>query len=217
MSLFLLCSALAFAGDQKAPEAKATKAPEVKNLTPSAPHVLRPLRPTTHPMDPALSEGDIENFQDLYVNPSTIAATLRPARAKGEGKENLPIANRTTGWVDVWINSQKIGRIGPLTTARINNVAAGDYHVTFDVENTQFQYSEVTPTLVDSTALAPGNVRANVANKAGYKKPGFDTAGKSASGKLKGYELPYGLTFEMPEMSPNNAPENTPAESTGQE
>ena len=131
MSLFVLCTALAFAGDQKEPEAK--------SLTPSTPYSLRPLRPTTHPMDPALEAGPVENFQDLSVNPETIAASLKPATAKGDGKENLVLANRTTGWVDVWINKQKIGRIGPLTTARIKNVAAGTYHVTYDVEHTQFQ------------------------------------------------------------------------------
>ena len=195
MSLFLLCTAIAFAGDNKSPE--------VKNLTPSTPYAQRPLRPTTHPMDLALTEGPIENFDpNLACNPKTIASTIKPAKAKGDGKENLHIDNRTTGWVDVWISGEKIGRLGPLTTGRINNVAAGDYHVTFEVEDTQFQYSEVTPTSPSSEALAPGNARANVANKAGYKKPGFDTKSALPSGKLKSYELPTSEEAVSPGTTP---------------
>ena len=41
----------------------------------------RPLRPTTHPGDPALSDSPVENFQKLYCEPSSIAAVLSPATA----------------------------------------------------------------------------------------------------------------------------------------
>ena len=103
-------------------------------------YVNRPLRPTTHPKDPALSTGNLENFQRLFIN----ERNLKIAPNKGTEKPNkmsLPVVNRTTAWVDITISGQKIGRIGPLTTGVIHNVAGGEYDVTYTVEHMQYALS----------------------------------------------------------------------------
>ena len=81
----------------------------------------RPLRPTTHPADPALSEGDLENFQRIFVDPATIIDSLKPSTA-GEGTGHLYIRNEYNGWVDVTVSGTKIGRIQPFTTAALHGV-----------------------------------------------------------------------------------------------
>jgi hypothetical protein len=150
----------------------------------------RPLRPTTHPADPALSEGLTENFQRLYVSPENISKQLKPQKSDGSGLETLPILNRTTGWVDVEVNGTKLGRIGPLTTALIHNVEAGEYLVSLMVENTQYTYTESFNTLILDVPVTPGNRTASIAGDEGYYKPGFDDIPERNGGKLVPYLFP---------------------------
>ena len=165
-------------------------------------YVERPLRPTTHPKDPVLSDGVIENFQRLYINERNLKISPNKG-TETDAKLSLPIVNRTTAWVDIEISGQKIGRIGPLTTGVIHNVVGGEYDVTYTVEHMQYAYVERVKTHKFSNAVTPGNVQAEIANIPGYKKPFFDDAPNTKGGKLVEFGFP---TAKTPTEAPSEAP-----------
>ena len=151
----------------------------------------RPLRPTTHPGDPALSEGPVVNFQRLYVDPDTIASQLTPSKIeKSKKKESLAIINKTTGWTDLTVSGVKIGRIPPLTTAIIHEVKPGDYNVEQVVENTQYTLKEVVSTTTIEGIITPGNAKAAIAATPEYQKPIFDTQEPPVGGQMATYIFP---------------------------
>ncbi|MEC7985928.1 MAG: hypothetical protein VX278_12250 [Myxococcota bacterium] len=195
MLISFLFSSLLFAedGDGKFefPTAKVSE----KGVTTSSKYPDRPLRPTTHPKDPALSSGTIVNFQRLYINPEQLQIAPNPSTEK-DGKQDLPVVNRTTAWVDIEISGQKIGRIGPLTTGLIKGVRAGEYNVTYTVEHMQYAYTERTPTYSNANPITPGNTAADIANLPGFKKPGFDDNAPTTGGKLAFYNLPRSTMLE---------------------
>ena len=151
----------------------------------------RPLRPTTHPGDPALSEGNLVNFQRLYVDPDTVAEQLIPSQAirNPEGK-SLAVINKTTGWTDVTISGVQIGRIPPLTTAIIHGVKPGTYTVEQSVENTQYSFTEMVKTSKIEGIITPGNAKASIAATPEYVKPVFDTQEPPIGGQLAPYTFP---------------------------
>jgi hypothetical protein len=151
--------------------------------------IERPLRPTTHPADPALSEGALENFQRTYVDPATIIGTLKPSK-KAEGKGHLYIRNEYNGWVDVTVAGTKIGRIQPFTTAALHDVAAGTYKVEISVERVQYVDTRKIETVAEALVLTPGNPSAAVAADPNYKKPGLQDNRVYTTGKLVGFSLP---------------------------
>jgi len=160
----------------------------------------RPLRPTTHPGDPALSEGAVVNFQRLYIDPETIANQLVPQeRSKAKLRESLAIINRTTAWVDITVSGNKIGRIGPLTTGVIHDLTPGKYAVDYVVEHTQFSYSRVIETTTIDDIITPGNKDAAIAATPDYIKPGFDALPAPTGGQLTTYTFPLAPapTFEV--------------------
>ena len=151
----------------------------------------RPLRPTTHPADPALSEGNVENFQRLYCDPEQISSLLTPTSTTSEqGKQTLLIPNRYNGWVDVSVGTQKIGRLGPLTTGAIHNLPAGVYTVSISVERVQYVDTEEIQTKAEPEILTPGNAKASIASDPNYKKPGLEDNRKFQKGNLQPYALP---------------------------
>ena len=149
----------------------------------------RPLRPTTHPADPALSEGALENFQRLFVDPVEVIGTLKPIEAT-EGTGHLYIRNEYNGWVDVTVGGTKIGRIQPFTTAALHGVAAGTYDVDISVERVQYVDNEKIATVSEQLVLSPGNPSAAVAADPNYKKPGLQDNRVYPTGKLIGCSLP---------------------------
>ena len=151
----------------------------------------RPLRPTTHPADPALSEGTVENFQRLYCDPEQIASILKPSSpANEQDKQTLLIPNRYNGWVDVSVGDNKIGRLGPLTTGAIHNLPAGTYTVSISVERVQYTDIEEINTKSEQEILTPGNAKASIASDPNYKKPGLEDNRVFQSGNLQPYALP---------------------------
>jgi len=190
----------------KIPEAKTNK--DVIFKSPG--YVERPLRPTTHPKDRALSSDSIENFQRLYINERNLK--IQPvAGTEKEAKASLPIVNRTTAWVDIAISGQKIGRIGPLTTGVIHGVQIGEYDVHYTVEHMQYAFVERVSTHKFNHAITPGNINAGIANDQGYKKPFFDTKPSPKGGKLVPYILPTPPIPEEPlEENPEGNPEGNP-------
>ena len=165
--------------------------------------IERPLRPTTHPKDPALSTGTIENFQRLFINERNLKLTPNEGTSTNN-KLSLPIVNRTTAWVDVSISGQKIGRLGPLTTGIIHNVTGGEYDITYTVEHMQYAFVERVNTHKFSNAVAPGNLAADIANTDGYKKPYFDDKEPAKGGKLTPYLLP---APQQPKENPDDIPQ----------
>ena len=151
----------------------------------------RPLRPITHPGDPALSDSPVENFQKLYCEPSSIAAALSPTTSIEDSSNVLLIPNRYNGWVDVSVAGERIGRLGPLTTGALHNLKAGIYTVELQVENMQYVATEYLKTTSLNQPLSPGNKAAGIAGEEGYQKPGLGIhATKRNSGSLIRYILP---------------------------
>jgi hypothetical protein len=161
----------------------------------------RPLRPTTHPADPALSQGVVDNFQRLYCDPDQITSQITP-KVAGEGTESLVIPNQFTGWVDVSVGENRIGRLGPLTTGVINNVPAGEYDISLSVERMQYVANKTIKTQKLDQALSPGNVEASISSEPDYKKPGLEDNRKYKTGLLVPYQLPNssGSTNPEPEL-----------------
>ena len=150
----------------------------------------RPLRPTTHPTDVALTAGPVENFvSELYCDPNTIASEIKPT-TPGEGTGHLYIRNEYNGWVDVSIGENRIGRLQPFTTGVIHDVAAGEYTVSIAVERSQYTDTVKISTISEDYDLAPGNARSVVSKDPNYKKPGLDDNRVYPTGQLQEYTLP---------------------------
>ena len=182
---------------------------------------LRPLRPTTHPGDPNLSSGTIENFRKLFLEKNDIIALLEPVSAqRGDSSTpqgtTLPIVNRTTAWVDIEIGGKKIGRIGPLTTGLIHDVESGLYDVTFHVEHVQYSYTERIKTISVNTSVTPGNMAAQIAASPDYLKPGFDDLAQPKGGSLQIYQLQTPEASTTPDEALETTSETDPENSTPQ-
>ena len=182
---------------------------------------LRPLRPTTHPGDPNLSTGTIENFRKLFLEKEDIIALLEPVSGQRGDADTpqgttLPIINRTTAWVDIEIGGKKIGRIGPLTTGLIHDVESGSYDVTFHVEHVQYSYTERIKTISINTSVTPGNMAAQIAASPDYVKPGFDDLEQPKGGNLQIYMLQTPEASTPSDETSNEASETTPQSNTPQ-
>lgn len=84
--------------------------------------------------DPAITVKDLATIQMPEVAPVP-AVEAQPERG------DLVVHNETTGWAEVTINGQKVGKIGPLTEARIGDVKSGIYEIGFKLSN-GFAWSE---------------------------------------------------------------------------
>lgn len=149
----------------------------------------RPLRPTVHPADPALSNGPVDNFQRLYCDPNKIAEEVRPVKA-AEGTGHLYIRNEYTGWADVSVGDHKIGRIQPLTAGVLHDIPAGTYEVSISVEKMQYVDKQLIDTISEALIVTPGNTKGVVALEKDFKKPGLEDNRVYPKGKLAGYQLP---------------------------
>ena len=154
--------------------------------TPSYENPVRPLRPTTHPGDPNLTSGTLENFRKLYLEEDAI---LKMFGAQKKTETSLPIMNKTTGWVDVEYNGKKFGRLQPLTTAVIHGVPVGEYEIVIHVENMQYSYSESFQSVEISLSMTPGSMDATRAGKTDYVKPGFDDLPEKTGGNIVPFSL----------------------------
>lgn len=150
---------------------------------------IRPLRPTTHPADPALSEGVIENFQRVYCDVNTITTDLQPSTAE-TGTGHLYIRNEYNGWVDVTVGTVSIGRLQPFTTGVIHDVKAGTYDISLSVEKVQYTAKFQATTQTEAVTLAPGNAAAVISEANEYQKPGLQDNRVYPTGKLQSYILP---------------------------
>jgi len=162
----------------------------------------RPLRPTTHPADLALSTGAVENFQRLYCDPETVVSKLKPSTA-AEGTGHLYIRNEYTGWVDITVGEERIGRLQPLTTAVIHGVAAGTYSVSIAVERMQYTDTVLIDTISEDLIATPGNARSAVAIEKEFRKPGLEDNRVFTTGKL----APYTLATAIPSTEAENTEE----------
>jgi hypothetical protein len=146
----------------------------------------RPLRPTTHPGDPNLTSGELENFREIYFEKDAI---LKMFGAKKGASTSLPIINKTTGWVDVEYKGKKIARLQPLTTAVVHGVPEGEYEVIIHVENMQYSYKETFTSVTINEAMTPGSMDAIRAETPEYKKPGFDDLPAKEGGHLQSFSI----------------------------
>jgi hypothetical protein len=161
------------------------------------------MRPLTYPANPDLTEGKIENFFSLYIDPDAAAATLKPKTpVRGNNTETLPIVNIAMAWQEVTVDGTKIGIIGPLTTGAIHGVAAGEYVVKMTSSTGYTATSRVSTTNELPDNLIPGNAASSAALEDGYLKPGFDNEPQRVE-RVVGYTLP---APPVPEPEPVVAP-----------
>ncbi len=168
----------------------------------NSPEQGRAMRPLTYPANPDLTEGKIENFFNLYIDPDAAAATLKPKTPTPEGEtESLPIVNITMAWQEVTVDGTKIGVIGPLTTGAIHGVSAGEY-VVKQTSSTGYTATSRVMTISDMPEIIiPGNAAASAAFEEGYRKPGFDETTAQRTESVVGYTLPVPPAPE-PEVIP---------------
>ncbi len=81
-------------------------------------------------VDPTYTTGNLEFFLEIYVDPEAFPGQVKPTEADGSGMGELRIQNTSTTFEYISVNGVKIGRLGPLTTARVKGLAAGTYDVT---------------------------------------------------------------------------------------
>ena len=165
----------------------------------------RPMRPLTYPANPKLTDGTVDNFYTLYVDPGALAATLKPKSPTGGPAASLPIANRTTGWLEITVDGTKIGIIGPLTTGAIRGVTAGSYVVKMTSSTGHTSTEKVQTTTALPEIIAPGNAKAVVALEEGWHKIGFDAPPRMVE-HVDGYILPVPPPA-APDTEPDAAPE----------
>ena len=160
------------------------------------------MRPLTNPANPDLSEGKIENFFTLYIDPDAAAATLKPKTpGRNNTTETLPIVNITMAWQEITVDGTKIGVMGPLTTGAIHGVRAGEYVVKMTSSTGYTETARVQTTNDMAEIIVPGNASASVAFEEGYRKPGFDRAEPETVDTIVGYTLPTPPAPEPEEAS----------------
>lgn len=118
-----------------------------------------PLRPLTYNLDPKLTEGACANFRELYVDPASFVASLKPARpptmaspaltsTAGASPDagvatavNAPptgtlfIVNDRGSWAEVAVNGTRLGKIGPYIVGTVGPVPSGGYTVDLTYSN----------------------------------------------------------------------------------
>lgn len=144
-----------------------------------------PKRPLTFLVDDRLSEGPVENFTDLAVDPFKVASLLSPieppptpaptapAEAQPDSapeeapapstappppapaKGDLLIPNERSYSATVAVNGLVVGMLGPYTDGALHNLAAGTYTVSF-THTTGYTYTETISTTQITDPLIPG-------------------------------------------------------------
>lgn len=131
-----------------------------------------PSRPTTYVVDDHLTEGAVENFRELYVDPAALGKQLEPTSplkglAKAKAGTSLPIINLSSSYADVTINGTSVGRIGPLTNGAIHDVKSGVYEVGFKLQNGYVLTKKVETVSLDKP-LVPGGEGARASLEEGW-------------------------------------------------
>ncbi|MCP4808554.1 MAG: hypothetical protein GY913_00425 [Proteobacteria bacterium] len=80
-------------------------------------------------VDPTYTQGNLAYFLEIYVDDAEFASQVEPKTA-AEGTGELHIRNNSTTFEFISINGVKVGRLGPLTTAKVKGLKAGTYDVT---------------------------------------------------------------------------------------
>ena len=137
-----------------------------------------PTRPTTFMVDDRLSEGVVENFREIYLNPEGVGEQLSPASKADQSAATavLPIMNDTSSWAEVVVGDVKVGVIGPLTNGAIRNVQPGTYEVKMTIM-TGYSFSRKIQTVGELPLLSPGGESARPALDSG-KTPTWNKSTK---------------------------------------
>lgn len=130
-------------------------------------HPSLPPRPTTFVVDDKVSEGRIENFRALYVDPEALASGLRPSQAGAADRRlSLPIHNEFSSTAEISVEGQRVGLIAPLSNGAIHDLPAGTYAVSFRLENGYVETRAVR-TVAIAGPIVPGGRPAQAAADAG--------------------------------------------------
>jgi hypothetical protein len=200
----MLTALLLMATEPALADGPAPRAAQEEGSSEDSPEHGRAMRPLTNPANPDLTEGKLENFFTLYIDPDAAAATLKPKTPSGTATETLPVVNITMAWLEVTIDGTKIGTVGPLTTAAIHGVRSGEYVVKMTSSTGYTSTSRVQTTSEMSETIVPGNATAAKAFEDDYRKPGFDAAEPLRVDAVVGYTLPMP---PAPEPEPDDAAE----------
>jgi len=134
------------------------------------------LRPDTYVVDTRFSTGTAENFVELYVDPESLADTLKPASPPPmpEGpkgvmttapsfppKGSLLLVNKRLTETDVTISGVTVGRVHALTEASISGVRTGCYEVNWAYPDDS-DYTEQICTVASVRPANPGGPSAAI-------------------------------------------------------
>ncbi|MFT5583873.1 MAG: hypothetical protein ACI9VR_001457 [Cognaticolwellia sp.] len=78
--------------------------------------------------NPALTEGMLEDFRELYVDAETFASQVTPKEA-ADGTGKLVVYNRTSSPMELEINGERVGLMHPATPVILHGMPSGSYEV----------------------------------------------------------------------------------------
>lgn len=135
-------------------------------------------------VDPTYTQGNLAYFLEIYVDDAEFPGQVEPKTA-AEGTGELHIKNTSTTFEFISINGVKVGRLGPLTTAKVKGLKAGTYDVTVAYPH-GFEYTSEMATVSGGPSFP---IKKDPQCEPGrHAHPGEGPRGGSAEGGRRGQE-----------------------------
>ena len=101
--------------------------------------------------NPALTEGKLEDFRELYVDAESFASQVTPKEA-AEGIGKLVVYNRTSSPMELEINGVRVGLMHPATPAILHGMPAGSYEVSM-TSLSNFKATKLVSTVAEDAPI----------------------------------------------------------------
>lgn len=101
--------------------------------------------------NPALTEGKLEDFRELYVDAETFASQVTPKEA-AEGTGKLVVYNRTSSPMELEINGVRVGMMHPATPAILHGMPAGSYEISM-TSLSNFKATKIVSTVPEEAPI----------------------------------------------------------------
>lgn len=101
--------------------------------------------------NPALTEGALEDFRELYVDAESFASQVTPKEA-AEGTGKLVVYNRTSSPMELEINGVRVGLMHPATPVILHGMPAGSYEVSM-TSLSNFKATKVLSTVPEDSPI----------------------------------------------------------------
>lgn len=101
--------------------------------------------------NPALTEGKLEDFRELYVDAESFATQVTPKEA-ADGTGKLVVYNRTSSPMELEVNGVRVGLMHPATPVILHDMAAGTYEVSM-TSLSNFKATKVVSTVPEDSPI----------------------------------------------------------------